>query len=200
MSTHQSLVLDECSTPLSVIPSLLRALLQTIFFQRSVGSIRPVEIDSEVLPGVCYVASANEELDKIIEGKIAEIHRSLSSQQNVPEHVQVIVYFFEKHIKKGLFSKSEEKVLFEQWVLPLHIETTGMSTRSLSDIAADTRDRLQKIIRMTDAKKEHIPPVSSVEAHLGCYPFVISLPGYDSAASSGLSAGDPGFLKRLVRG
>lgn len=208
MSSHQVFTLETVSIHLGLLPDVLRALIHTIVFQRSVGYVKPMEIEVESIPGLLYVRNDDPSLDALVEEKIALFCRALETTVNVPEHVQVIVTFFERHVRKGIFGKSEERVTFEQWVLPfqlVHMQNVAASAMNRSPGSTLNQlisKRMLEIVRLSDTKKDHLPPITVLEGSKSTvYPFDVQMPGVDALLAQSQQGGsDMSFFRRLVRG
>jgi hypothetical protein len=155
---------------------------------------RPREAESDSYPGLVYVQQADPAVESYVEDRISMFARSLSAASNVPEHVTIHVAFFEKHIRKGLFGKSEEKLVFEEWVVPVQLVAAPSQMASASQM----RTCMSDIVRMSDSKKDHLPPLDAADKEHGPYPFEISMPGFETNAMQ-QSSSDLSFFKRLVR-
>eukprot|EP00762_Andalucia_godoyi_P003567 ANDGO_04266.mRNA.1 Autophagy-related protein 101 len=212
MSSHQVFTLDVTGVPKSLFCDVLRCLLHTILFQRAVGIVKPREMEPESLPGVTFVQNDDPELDAIVEEKLNLFNKALETTANMPEHVQIHVTFYERHVRKGLFGKSEERVVFEQWIVPIQLvhgtaaggtlQGSALSGSASSSIHGLVVKRMLEVVKLADAKKDHLPPITVVEDEKGAsYPFDITMPGIEQMlAQTQTASSDMSFFRRLVRG
>jgi len=110
-------------TELQLTSSL--GILHTIFFHRFFPSIRPKAKDvlDLTLPFVEDV-----ELETLIEQRTSALVRQLDTSsdmgaRNTGVRGQIAVQFFEKKRRKAWFTKGEEEVCWEQWMLDVTLAT-----------------------------------------------------------------------------
>ncbi|OLL23988.1 Autophagy-related protein 101, partial [Neolecta irregularis DAH-3] len=96
------------------------------------------------------------EIESLIGEKTSNFLRHFASQGWIE------VKFMEKRTRKAWFSKSEEEVCWETWILVLNIvETRSDSERTMlmRDMKKGLRDALQRILNIVNEQKSHIPAI-----------------------------------------
>ncbi|KAJ3040671.1 hypothetical protein HDV00_010564 [Rhizophlyctis rosea] len=113
--------------------------------------------------GVTYVCLEDSEVENTIEDKLAALTRLLDAPGS-PNKTQLAVMFFERRPKKSWFSKSEEEVCWEQWLITL-TTTTSKTEREQIEARKSLRENLVNalttISQKTNEQKEHIPPITN---------------------------------------
>lgn len=201
---------------------MIIGVLCTIFFHRFLSPFRPKTHD---IFDLTLPAFDDRELDILIEERVAALLRSIeasSSSSSSPSSPaiptttsargQLAVQFHEKRPRRaGWFSKAEEKVCWEQWLLNVTIISprteAGTSHPDMhfsprlfmvvlicaTDRAKARRqieDQLQatvlKIITVVGNEKNHIPPITSNDANPFPYTIVVSPKGETWGARMGI--------------
>ncbi|KAK9480358.1 autophagy-related protein [Lipomyces japonicus] len=171
-----------------LVREVLKAVLSSIFFYRVFGQVKPLVPTREVLD-ITYASIEDAVLEAQINDKLTLLNATLeASSQNASNLLptnnlsakvqgQVCIAFYEKKTKKAWFSKSEEEVCWEKWV----INVTSINPRTDSDrnkMAKSTESQLQnimfKIIDIVNENKDHIPPITTTETNP--FPYQILLP------------------------
>ncbi|KAK9359768.1 autophagy-related protein [Lipomyces starkeyi] len=171
-----------------LIRDVIKAILSSIFFHRLFGSIRPLSPPREVLE-ITYPSVDDPALDALIDEKLTRLTAALdtSSQYiaNQPyagstQHqrkAQIVVNFFEKKTRKAWFSKSEEEVCWEEWIINISSITPRNESEKIR-VAKSAENQLQtiimKVIDIVNDNKDHIPPIATTEANP--FPYQISIP------------------------
>mmetsp|Transcript_16376 Transcript_16376/g.27042 ORF Transcript_16376/g.27042 Transcript_16376/m.27042 type:complete len:201 (+) Transcript_16376:139-741(+) len=175
------------------IREVLRCLLQTIIFTRALGVVRPREVDCELFD-ITYITCGDANIDGAIDEKLnvfcAVLERSPSSRG------QMCLSFYEKRTKKAWFSKHEERLYWEQWLITIMVNRTpppgGTHARSQRQqiLEQELRDRIAFILARVNEKRDHVPPV--VTPDLMPFAYEISIPS--SSESWGLD-----MFKRMLQ-
>jgi autophagy-related protein 101 len=101
---------------------------------------------------------------------------NLSSINSVKK-AQIVVNFFEKKTRKAWFSKSEEEVCWEEWIINISSITPRNESEKIR-VAKSAENQLQtiimKVIDIVNDNKDHIPPIATTEANP--FPYQISIP------------------------
>jgi len=200
------------------IKEVLRCILHTIVFNRSLGLTRPREVDSDLFD-ITYAHCGDRSVEEKIEKKLEEFCRALdaaaaaaasSASAESPaaaqdwRHAELCLSFYERRAKQLWFSKQEEQVHWEKWKVHLLV-AQGARPRAEEDSAANAEDRRQQLARLeqelnevlvailghVNAKKDHIPPV--VTSDVTSFPFHISFPAPAADTSFGLD-----MVKRML--
>ncbi|XBJ05393.1 hypothetical protein VPH35_024191 [Triticum aestivum] len=160
------------------IKDVLRCILHTIFFHRTLTLVRPKDVDCDLFE-ITYVQCGLAELEKEVDEKINQF--IAWSEKHPNRKSQVCLSFFdEKNKHPGWFSSKTERVFWEQWFINLHVTSPkGQGKSRGSKAPANTkgqaleetssrRDALSlliqevlfQIINYANEKKDHIPPIS----------------------------------------
>lgn len=164
-------VLDELEVEAFHVKEVLRGLLHTILFTRSLGKLKPVEYVSDVLD-LTYARCGVTEMDKQVEEAIENFTHSLKTVGPDLARGTIVLAFFEKR-RRYYFgvAKSTEHVYWEQWSIPLIVNHRPRPTGD-SEVAALEAERRQsateravkkqirKIVSLAVSRTEHIPPIN----------------------------------------
>uniref|UniRef100_A0A1D1ZKI2 Autophagy-related protein 101 n=1 Tax=Anthurium amnicola TaxID=1678845 RepID=A0A1D1ZKI2_9ARAE len=201
--------LKELEVEVFQVREVLRCILHTIFFHRSLGLVRPKDVDCELLD-ITYVQCGNATLEKKIEDKVDHFYGWAEKHPN--KKGQVLLSFYEvKNKQASWFTNKVERLCWERWFINLHVlqprvhgKSHNMKTalypgetnqeESISRYAgleASLREVLFQIIQFVNEKKEHIPSVPNLEGAL--FPYEITLPSH-SDSSFGVE-----MIKRMLQ-
>ena len=142
--------------------------MHSIIFQRALGNYSFKDVESELFD-VSYVRCASRQVDLRVEEFAVEEFAKAFQPGREPEQVQFCISFFERRSRPGAFGffRSEEKVIWERWYIPLHVQRppgrqVGEAERwqRQQELDASLRRQLEFILSTASLKKEHIPPVS----------------------------------------
>eukprot|EP00879_Flechtneria_rotunda_P004058 GHRR01004301.1.p1 GENE.GHRR01004301.1~~GHRR01004301.1.p1 ORF type:complete len:212 (+),score=52.76 GHRR01004301.1:169-804(+) len=201
MSNCEVFNLSAIEVELHQVREVLRCVLHTIMFNRSLGQVRPVEVDSELFD-VTFVHCGDPAVDAHLESKISE---ACSFFEKKPQEVaQLCLSFYEPRRRQvGWWGKQDEKLYWEKWMINLCIVQSDVFTQDHHSFAytnarsvrqaqrqAQLEALLSEVITRVNEKRAHIPPVCSESP---CsFPFDISISG-GSRLSFGL-----GTVKRML--
>lgn len=169
------------------VREVLRCLLHTIIFNRALGHVQPVEIDSELFD-VTYVQCGDPEVDNRLEAKITEFCH-FTEKRSAGEIAQLCLSFYERKRRNvNWFGRQEERLCWEQWCINISVTQADIASYESSSMAyAQARSqRMSKaqraleelmtlVVRFVNDKKDHIPPV--VSSSTITFPFEISISG-----------------------
>jgi hypothetical protein len=217
MSTCEIHSLPELTVESYQLREVLRCVLHTVLFQRALGLVRPREVASDLFD-VSYATCGDASAERLVEERIAKCCKAFESavaklarsgvgaasigggaqgQGATPvARFQVCMGFYQRRVKQVWFQKSEEKVYWEQWQLPLAIVRPGLQGELTNSAARAERQNalqhalvgcMERALELADAKKDHLPPV--VSSDVVCFPFDITTP----------SAGDSSFGMDMLR-
>ncbi|CAG8509009.1 18080_t:CDS:2 [Rhizophagus irregularis] len=161
----------ELTVDRTAVADILR-ILHTILFYRVFGNIKPKEVD---VLDITYSAIDDPEIEKKVDDNVDQFMRILETQGN--QKGQIAVMFHEKRTKKAWFSKSEEEICWEQWAVTINTvicRTDGETLRIRKEMSAQLTTCFLNIIRFINDKKDHIPPITTLEANP--FPFQIVIP------------------------
>ncbi|CAB4389509.1 DUF1649 domain protein [Rhizophagus irregularis] len=162
----------ELTVDRTAVADILRGILHTILFYRVFGNIKPKEVD---VLDITYSAIDDPEIEKKVDDNVDQFMRILETQGN--QKGQIAVMFHEKRTKKAWFSKSEEEICWEQWAVTINTvicRTDGETLRIRKEMSAQLTTCFLNIIRFINDKKDHIPPITTLEANP--FPFQIVIP------------------------
>lgn len=186
----QQFNLDEIEVQRPEVADVVRALVHTILFNRAFGLVKPKEVDAESFE-LTYVQLDESSIEKYVQDKTALFVETL--HKDARGHL--VVSFFDKRLRSMVFFKQEEKVCWEQWIIPVTLSTS--TPLEASEKAArqawlerEMTQRISYILRMINAKKDHIPPVTSSD--ITPFPYQISIPALSE------SWGGIEFVKRML--
>ncbi|CAB1096936.1 unnamed protein product [Ectocarpus sp. CCAP 1310/34] len=165
-------VLEELELHEYYVRDALQCLLHTILFVRAPGSLRPRESHCENF-GLSFARCGARDVDVAVDRALEEFWRSLRPAGPDLSKGWIAVSFFMRREKKsfGLFLK-EEKVVWEQWVVPVLVNTSPRPTEA-DDTSVLARGRLQEMaVRLVQGRMldiltsvndciDHVPPVGT---------------------------------------
>ncbi|KAF3781325.1 Autophagy-related protein 101 [Nymphaea thermarum] len=191
------------------IPEVLRCILHTILFHRALGLVRPKDVDSELFD-ITYVQCGDADLEKKIEEKIDQFIAWVEKHPN--KKSQICLSFFEKKNKQATwFSNKTERLYWEQWFIYMNVvspksymgkhhhakarrdsvEIVDVTAARHASLETSLREVLFQIIKFVNEKKDHIPPVPSLDCV--SFPYEITLPSA-SDSSFGMD-----MIKRMLQ-
>ncbi|RLN13173.1 hypothetical protein C2845_PM09G07050 [Panicum miliaceum] len=159
------------------IRDVLRCILHTIFFHRTLSLVRPKDVDCDFLE-ITYVQCGLPELEKEVDEKIDQFIAWLEKHPN--RRSQVCLSFFdEKNKNPGWFVNKTERIYWEQWFINLHVMSPkryskSNSSRRLTNVEGNALEEtssrraalessinevLFQIINFANEKKDHIPAI-----------------------------------------
>ncbi|TPX69629.1 hypothetical protein SpCBS45565_g02265 [Spizellomyces sp. 'palustris'] len=142
------------------LAAVMKALLHSILFHRRFTSERPMEIDLDAL-NVTYARLEDPELERAVDEKVRMFDKALEPLSGRNKG-QIAVMFFERRAKKSWFTKTEEEVCWEQWVITITIRESRTEREHIDARRALQKDlvtALTSISQMTNEQKDHIPPI-----------------------------------------
>lgn len=162
----EQFTLEELEVEPYQLREVLRCLLHTILFNRALGPVRPKEEYVELFDAT-YVRCDDRLYEKSVEEKIEQFMRTFD-QKNLTR--QLCLSFYEKRDKKIWFTKQEEKLLWEQWLVTITVTlqapaSEGERTQRLVQLEQKMHAALARILKLVNENRNHIPPfVSSSKA------------------------------------
>ncbi|CAM9510956.1 unnamed protein product [Sphacelaria rigidula] len=165
-------VLEELELHEFHVRDALQCLLHSILFVRAPGALRPRESHCENF-GVSFARCGARDVDVAVDRALEDFWRSLRPAGPDLAKGWIAVSFFMRRVKKsfGLFLK-EEKVVWEQWVIPVLVNTSPRPTED-DDTSVLARCRMQEtteellqgrmldILNNVNACIDHVPPVGT---------------------------------------
>lgn len=182
------------------VTDVLRCLLHTITFNRALGTVNPRDIDSELFTDLTWVTCGDKEVDASVESNVATVQSWVD--KNPGRQFQVRLGFFEKRQQQGWWFNKEQRLFWEQWIIPFSLQDSLQEPAVESEIYRTKRKQalqqqikscLVQIITVVNEKRDHIPPVVSGNALT--FPFEVTIEESTSESSS-IFAAD--LIKRML--
>lgn len=143
----QKHTLEEVHLCQDLINDVASALLHTILFTRAPGPVRPSECTCSSLPSITYALCGVGDVTRKVEFAVRSFEKRVqlalatapivaTSRTGVIQKAcfgYIKVTFLERKVKKALFGlmSNEEKLIFEEWILPMRVEQYTCSVDSL---------------------------------------------------------------------
>ncbi|KAF0887932.1 hypothetical protein E2562_005644 [Oryza meyeriana var. granulata] len=159
------------------IKDVLRCVLHTIFFHRTLSLVRPKDVDCDFFE-ITYVQCGLPELEKEVDEKIDQFVVWVKKHPN--RSTQVCLSFFDdKNKHPSWFGNKTERIYWEQWFINLHVISPkrhgkSHSSKALTNIGGQALEEsssrraalessihevLFQIINFANEKKDHIPAI-----------------------------------------
>ncbi|KAL0637193.1 hypothetical protein Q9L58_003843 [Maublancomyces gigas] len=129
-------------------------LLSLFLAPPSHGAVRLPAVDDPELEEL--IDQRTNLLIKSIEASVGAGSKSLRGQ--------IAVEFYERRPKKAWFSKAEEKVCWEQWLLSVTLvnpRNDSERVRARASIEHQLQKAVLEIITTASIRKDHIPPITN---------------------------------------
>uniref|UniRef100_A0A0D9XYW7 Autophagy-related protein 101 n=1 Tax=Leersia perrieri TaxID=77586 RepID=A0A0D9XYW7_9ORYZ len=127
------------------IKDVLRCILHTIFFHRTLSLVRPKDVDCEFFE-ITYVQCGLPELEKEVDEKIDQFVAWVEKHPHRSSQV-CLSFFDEKNKHPGWFGNKTERQALEE-----------SSSRRVA-LESSIHEVLFQIINFANEKKDHIPPI-----------------------------------------
>ncbi|KAJ2159560.1 hypothetical protein GGF46_002922 [Coemansia sp. RSA 552] len=173
------------------VESVVKAVLHTILFHRYFGNVSPKDIC--ILASVTYTAVDDPGVLTAVDDKVAELMQTLSTTGDSKS--QISLCFTETKPRRAWFSKSEEEISWEEWVLDISSQASKseQGKYKLGRLKASAEDQAKKaifrVIQEVDRNKDHIPLIANSQSNP--FPYHIAV-----APASGLWSS---MIKRAIR-
>mmetsp|Transcript_6844 Transcript_6844/g.8828 ORF Transcript_6844/g.8828 Transcript_6844/m.8828 type:complete len:209 (-) Transcript_6844:191-817(-) len=199
---HVQRPLPESELTMDSVQDVLRCLLHTIIFARWPNEVKPHENQCKYFP-VAYTSCGDRNVDNRINSTIIEFMETLYDAGPDLQKGTISITFFKKRINKVAFWQYQEKVVWEEWIIPLLInnsqqprnnERISQNERNILQIDSDLRyleilqSRMFEIITLLNESVDHVPPTSD-----GSHEFEFSF-----AQSRNNLATEPGYRQRVM--
>eukprot|EP01080_Neovahlkampfia_damariscottae_P005181 gene5181-8787_t len=135
MSNTEKIQVEKIEISETQLRSILKCLINTIVFQRAIGTPKVKENDSETL-NITYPSVKSQVISEKIEQSILKII------ENSFEKVEVSISFYETKTIDSWFSKKVEKKIWEAWNLEI---TKGKKNDNIEE---EVVKRMNYIIQM----------------------------------------------------
>jgi hypothetical protein len=169
---HVLHTVNEVQVPLKFLADALKMLLHTIVFARWPLEVRPRDVQC-TFP-LSYVKCDDAEASRKIDEAVAAFLDSTVPAGPDLQKGFLTLTFFAKRTSKVVFFKYEEKVTWEEWVLPILVEANpAVDHRKISALErerleqeSDARDtetlqqRALDVLTLLSGSADHVPPAS----------------------------------------
>ncbi|KAL1935385.1 hypothetical protein VTP01DRAFT_4525 [Rhizomucor pusillus] len=174
-SNAQEFNVEMTAVPRDLVKDVLRALLHAIFFHRLLVNVTPRELR---FLDITVSATDSREVESLIEERIADFLYN-TSPSHIRQGKKIAVLFYEKRLKKNWFqfSKSEELVCWEQWVITVDFtqpQSEQERQKAMRSVERQLSQRLMDILKLANDNKEHIPSITTTEGNP--FPYKIAVP------------------------
>lgn len=146
MSNCLTVDLPELNVETHQVTEVLRCLLHTIIFNRSLGVVTPRDVDAELFdltwvrklpclttascpcspppspppaPALPQAHCGDPSVDATVEDRTSKVQAWVD--RNSGRRLQVVLSFYERRQQQGWFSLQEQRVYWEQWVITLNV-------------------------------------------------------------------------------
>eukprot|EP00620_Florenciella_sp_RCC1587_P014197 CAMPEP_0182556610 /NCGR_PEP_ID=MMETSP1324-20130603/816_1 /TAXON_ID=236786 /ORGANISM="Florenciella sp., Strain RCC1587" /LENGTH=243 /DNA_ID=CAMNT_0024768525 /DNA_START=282 /DNA_END=1012 /DNA_ORIENTATION=+ len=165
----------------------LQCLMHTIIFARwplqsSTSNLAPREIECENFP-IAYASCGESWVHQRVDEAIVEFKANLVPAGPELARGCLSLGFYERRHNKVVFWSYEEKVVWEEWVIPLLVNHTphvaanerlsATEADRLQDSAnamytASLQERMMEIFTMANGDLDHIPPSGTFDFEVSC--------------------------------
>ncbi|KAK4214551.1 DUF1649 domain-containing protein [Rhypophila decipiens] len=170
----------------NTVRDVLRGILQTIFFLRYFPSVVPQSRD---ILGIDLPYVPQDEIDTLIEQRVATFARQLETERNQPHahpgppnnngsgRGQITVQFFEKRRRKAWYNmRGDDEVCWESWNVKVTVaeprtESERVKVRQATE--STLRKTVMKTLTLANTNKDHIPPITTAESNP--FPYQINI-------------------------
>ncbi|KAJ2450082.1 hypothetical protein GGF42_004579 [Coemansia sp. RSA 2424] len=172
----------------SFVAPVVKAMLHTILFHRYFGNVTPK--DNHILANITYASVDDSGVAATVDDKIEELMQTISPTADSKS--QISLYFTETKPRKAWFSKSEEEICWEEWLIDIQSKISK-TEREFNQLQANAEDQAKHaifhVIQAMDRNKDHIPLIANSQTNP--FPYHISI-----APASGLWSS---MIKRAIR-
>lgn len=165
------------------IKPVLRAVLNTILFNRFLGLLKPRVNQSEIFEDIYYCSTSNSQVLQVVEAEIDKCFTKYLGQEENDFHLWLS--FYDKKESIGIFSTATKKVYWERW----HIRLKKQEIKSEQDRIAQ-HGKLSTTLKRTIAfildkandsnLQDHLPNFKDKNKKTGMpevvYPFELDIP------------------------
>ncbi|KAJ2784195.1 hypothetical protein H4R18_001250 [Coemansia javaensis] len=164
---------------------VVAAVLHTILFYRHFGNVSPRKhqaLNTVLVDCPDVLAAVDARVDELVQGLAPA----------ADSRAQISLSFTETKPRRAWFSKSEEEICWEEWIIAVQSRAARADhdpPRQLAAAEDQARRAMLRVIREMDRSKDHIPLIASATG--SPFPFHIAV-----APISGLWSS---MIKRAIR-
>ncbi|PIA15315.1 hypothetical protein COEREDRAFT_82073 [Coemansia reversa NRRL 1564] len=154
------------------VEPVVKSVLHTILFHRYFGNVSPR--DNYILSSITYTSVDNVDVLSAVDEKVEELMQNLSSTSDSKS--QISLYFTETKPRRAWFSKSEEEICWEEWIINVQSKVQ-QTDREANQLQINAENQAKKaifhVIQEMDKSKEHIPLIANSQTNP--FPYHISV-------------------------
>eukprot|EP00002_Diphylleia_rotans_P011703 TRINITY_DN2305_c0_g1_i3.p1 TRINITY_DN2305_c0_g1~~TRINITY_DN2305_c0_g1_i3.p1 ORF type:complete len:141 (+),score=23.96 TRINITY_DN2305_c0_g1_i3:110-532(+) len=113
----QQFAFEELSVFRHEVRDCATAIIHTILFNRAFGVVRPVDVDAESFE-LTFVRCDDEGMRRSVDDRISSLLDYLGRNGRA----QITLSFHETRTKSLFLFKQEEKICWEQWIIPFSLK------------------------------------------------------------------------------
>lgn len=171
--------LPESELAAAAAPDALRALLHTILFARWPECVAPADVSLDAhFPGLTYATCGHRDVGDRVDAAVRGFMASLVDAGPDLQKGAVTLTFFKRRVSKVVFWQYQEKVVWEEWVVPLLVnseeddderwggsrlspdERSRLRSQRNARYTEGLRGRLRDLLAMLNGDVDHVPPAS----------------------------------------
>ncbi|KAJ2692188.1 hypothetical protein H4R19_006205, partial [Coemansia spiralis] len=141
MATDRKVITQSFELERRFVEPVVAAVLHTILFHRCFGNVSPRE--NRILHSVTYASVDSPDICAAVDGKVAEMIQSLSPTQG--SRGQISLLFTETKPRRAWFSKAEEEICWEEWVLNIQ-SAVCTAERELGPLLSSAEEQAKSAI------------------------------------------------------
>lgn len=163
-----------------LLRDVLKGVLCTIFFHRFFSLLRP---NTRELLDMTLPTFDEPELDSTIDQRTTQLIKAIETTSTMGSKAnkgQLAVQFYERRPRKAWFTKAEEKVCWEQWVLNVTLiapRTDMERAKARKMIETQLQSTIVTIITTACSNHGHVPPITTNESNPFPYQIVVEQKG-----------------------
>eukprot|EP00608_Synchroma_pusillum_P006142 CAMPEP_0198428446 /NCGR_PEP_ID=MMETSP1452-20131203/6563_1 /TAXON_ID=1181717 /ORGANISM="Synchroma pusillum, Strain CCMP3072" /LENGTH=198 /DNA_ID=CAMNT_0044148841 /DNA_START=28 /DNA_END=624 /DNA_ORIENTATION=+ len=164
--------LEEMEVHESNAREAVACLLHTLLFIRAPATVRPRDTHCPNLD-LTYARCGTQELDRRVDAAYEQLTQSLSPAGPELSRGEIVVAFFERRKVKGFFGfvDQDEKVVWEQWKVPLVVNHMSLPAADGGVVHGHAREQLEqrmlKLFDFVNSSIDHVPP-STYDFEINC--------------------------------
>jgi len=183
---HVQRRLEEVEVSADAVGEALQCLLHTIIFARWPTVVRPRDHQCTKFPGIAYASCGDVDINRKVNATTSTILDSLEPAGPDLQKGTVTLTFFKRRTGKVVFWAYEEKMVWEQWNIPVLVNTEVSADDQRRRLSAEERDqhqrqrearcteslqqRVMEVLCLLNDGVEHVPPAteSSHDFEISC--------------------------------
>jgi autophagy-related protein 101 len=167
------------------VKEAVRCIIHTILFNRALGAQAPTEpaaVHSEQA-NVSYMKLEDPGVELAVESKIKQF-AEIFEKQMAPGAVLVLSFYTNKPKTNSIWNvlAGEDKIVFEQWRIPVHVDRTRVMGEQEDAHFVQTTKQIKRAISFAlfkiNQRMDHLPPAPPEV----CYKFDLSFLSSQSTA------------------